>query len=111
MEVRPGQVPYLHEVDDRGAGFVETHTDDLKTRAVVPAISLLKSRQLGNARGAPGGPEIDQHILASQRLRTDGLTRQVVALERRRRLSNLVSPLHLLYGRIAERGTIGKPFL
>ena len=92
-------------------GLVEADTEDLEPRVMVLAIGVLKSRQLADARRAPGGPEIDQDVLSPERFQPDGLAGEVLGLEARCGLANPIQPFEFPGDLVTQAGAVGKPFL
>ena len=95
MELRPGDVACLGEIDDGRLGLVQADADDLEPGIVIGAIGGLQPGKLGDAGSAPGRPEIDQDVLAAVGLEADGLALDVLARERRGGLADLVQPLQV----------------
>ena len=73
---RPRDLLGLDERCERIAIFVEAHADDLEAAVVPLRVLLTQAANLGHARAAPGGPEIDQHHLPGERSLVEGLARQ-----------------------------------
>ena len=77
---------------DSGSGqVVEVHAQDREPPVLVLARELAEHRERGHAGGAPGGPEVDQHDLASQAGQADRLAIHVFALDLRGGLADQVS--------------------
>ena len=72
MELRPGDVARLDEIDDGRLGLVQADADDLEAGVVIGAVGGLQPGQLGDAGSAPGRPEIDQDVLAAIGVEPDG---------------------------------------
>ena len=72
VELRPGEVAGLGEIDDGRLGLVQADADDLEAGVVIGAVGRLQPRQLGDAGRAPGRPEIDQDVLAAVGVEANG---------------------------------------
>ena len=76
VEDWPEDLPRLHELLERGTILIETHADNLEALVVPPLVLGLEVGNLRHARTTPGGPEVDEHDLARERLLIKGLTRE-----------------------------------
>src|SRR5512142_494243 len=63
VDLPPGEVARPGEIDDGRLRLVEADADDLEAPLAILGVSGLESGQLGDARRAPGGPEVDQDVL------------------------------------------------
>ena len=93
MQLGPRKLADLGEIDGGRFAVVETDADDFEAGIVISAVGGLEARQLGNARRAPGGPEINEDVLAAVGRQADRFSRDVFRIKRRRRFSDLVERL------------------
>ena len=105
---RPRDVACLGEVDDGGFRLVEADADDLESVSAIGAVGGLQPGKLADARSAPGGPEIDQDVLAAVGLEPHGLSFDVFHRERRSQLADLVQPFQVVLHFLPQVGTVAE---
>src|SRR4051812_18515342 len=67
-ENRPHNDLIFAELGHDGSFVEESDADDFEATLVEVGVHRFDARHLGHARAAPGGPKIDEHDLAAQRV-------------------------------------------